>query len=190
MAYLLPLRPWLSPGLGVFGFRTTRDQSTNPAQVLSCTCTPPQWLALSFVAPGRRLGRPCRRTEAPRILPRPFSMSRPESPFVRLARDQASERLCQATRKLRLQGLATLLAASAFRPTGAYFSPPRSWASLSRAFFRSRGRSKVSRGSPALTLPCQTARLGTGASAVYARETSGALQPSRPVRAGVGTMPS
>jgi hypothetical protein len=173
-----------------FSFRTTRDQSTNPTQVLSCTCTPPQWLALSSVAPLRRLGRPCRLNEAPRIYPRPFSISRPDGAFVRLARDQASERHCHIARKFRLQGLATLLTASAFRPTGAFLSSPRSWALPSRAFFRSRGRSKVSRRPSALTLSCQTARLGTGASAVHARETSGTLQLPHPFRAGVGTMPS
>jgi anti-sigma factor ChrR (cupin superfamily) len=44
MACFLPFRPWCYPGLRVFEVRTTRDQSTNPTQVLSCTCTPPQWL--------------------------------------------------------------------------------------------------------------------------------------------------
>jgi hypothetical protein len=111
MACILPFRPWHSPGPRVFGSRTTRNQSTNPAQVLSCTCTPPQWLALPLVAPPKRLGRPCLFSEAPRFGPRPFSVSKQESPFLRLACDQTFERLYRAARKSRLRGLATPMAA-------------------------------------------------------------------------------
>jgi anti-sigma factor ChrR (cupin superfamily) len=51
MACFLPFRPWLSLGLRVFRFRTTRDQSTDPTHVLSCTCAPPQRLAPTLVTP-------------------------------------------------------------------------------------------------------------------------------------------
>jgi hypothetical protein len=173
MACLFPFRPWRSPGPRVFGFRTTRNQSTNPAQVLSCTCTPPQWLALPLVASPERLGRPCLLREAPRFSPRPFSMSKQENPFLRLARDQTFERRYRATRKSRLQGLATLLAVSALSPSGTYFSSPRSWASLSRAFFRLGGRFGVSLEPSAPALSCQTVRPDTGASAASAHRASG-----------------
>jgi hypothetical protein len=173
MACLFPFRPWRSPGPRVFGFRTTRNQSTNPAQVLSCTCTPPQWLALPLVAPSERRGRPCLLHEAPRFGPRPFSMSKQKSPFLRLACGQTSERRYRAARKSRLQGLATLLAASALLPSGTCFSSPRSWASPFRALFRLGGRSGVSLGPSALALSCQTVRPDTGASAACAHRASG-----------------
>jgi hypothetical protein len=173
MACILPFRPWHSPGPRVFRSRTTRNQSTNPAQVLSCTCTPPQWLTLPLVAPPRRLGRPCLPREAPRFGPRPFSMSKQENPFLRLACGQTSERRCRAARKSRLQGLATLLAASALLPSGTYFSSPRSWAWLFRALFRLSGRFGVSLEPSALALSRQTARPDTGASAASAHFASG-----------------
>jgi len=138
MACSLPFRPWFYPGLRVFRFRTTWDQSTDPTHVLSCTCAPPQWLAPTLVVPRKRRGRPCPHRETPRMHPRPFSIPGPRNPFVRWARDPASRRSCRTVRKSRLQGLATLLAASAPRPTEACFSSPRSWASLFRAFFRPR----------------------------------------------------
>jgi hypothetical protein len=81
MACVLPFRPWSYPGLRVFGFRTTGDLSTNPPQVLSCTCAPPQWRTLPRVASRWRLGRPCLVGEAPRIGPRPFSMIERDSPL-------------------------------------------------------------------------------------------------------------
>jgi hypothetical protein len=139
MACLLPLRPWHSPGLGVFGSRTTWGQSTDPAQVLSCACAPPQWLAPSLVVPQWGRGRPCLLCGTPRIGPRPFSISGSKDPFVRPACDRAFERPCLAVRRPRLQGLATLLAVSALPSSGACFSSQRSWASLFRAFFRYRG---------------------------------------------------
>jgi len=173
MACPLPFRPWFYPGPRVYGFRTTRDQSTNPTHVLSCTSAPPQWMALPLVAlPGRR-GRPCLPSQAPRIDPRPFSITRSKNPFLRLAFDQAFGRLCLAARRPRLQCLATLLTVSALRPSEACFSSPRSWASLFKAYFRFRGRHPVSRMSSAPALSCQTARLGTGAPAASAREISG-----------------
>jgi hypothetical protein len=190
MACFLPFRPWLSPGLRVFRFRTTRDQSTDPTHVLSCTCTPPQWLTPTLVAPRKRLGRPRLCRETPRMHPRPFSIPGSRNPFSHLARDQASERYCLAVRKSRLQGLATLLAASAPRPTEACFSFPRSWASLSRASFRARGRTPVSRVLSALALSCQTEWPDTGTPAVLAREISGTHQLSHPLRVRTGTVPS
>jgi len=182
MACFLPFRPWLSPGLRVFRFRTTRGLSTDPTHVLSCTCAPPQWLAPTLVVPRRRLGRPCLFRETPRMHPRPFSIPGPRNPFVRLARDQAFERTCRTARKSRLQGLATLWAASASRPTEACFSFPRSWASLFRALFRPRGRTPVSRGFSAPALSCQTERPDTGTPAVLARDASGT--PSSPTLFG------
>jgi hypothetical protein len=169
----LPFRPRHSPGLRVFRFRTTRNQSTDPAHVLSCAYAPPQRLAPPLVAPSGRLGRPCLPDEAPRVGPQPFSISGSRNPSARTTSGRASERRCRAIRKSRLQGLATLLAASAPVPSGACFSPPRSWASLFRAFFRSRSRSQVSPGPAAPALSCQTPRPGTGAPAVFAHRTSG-----------------
>jgi hypothetical protein len=81
MACALPFRPWSSPALRVFGLRTARDQSTDPSLVLSCPCTPPQWLAPKLVAPPGRLGRPCLQREAPRSTSQPFSMHGPRNPF-------------------------------------------------------------------------------------------------------------
>jgi hypothetical protein len=173
MACFLPFRPWRSPGPRVFRFRTTRDQSTDPTQVLSCTYAPPQWLALPRVTPPERLGRPFLLREVPRVAPRPFSVSKQTSPFLRLAFGQVSEQLRHAARKSRLQGLATLLTASAHPPSGTLFSSPRSWASPFRASFRLHGRHGVSPGPSAPTLLCQTLRPGTGAPAAYAREASG-----------------
>jgi hypothetical protein len=49
MACVLPFRPGSYPSPRVFSPRTTRDLSTNPAQVLSCTWAPPQRLAPSRV---------------------------------------------------------------------------------------------------------------------------------------------
>jgi len=85
MACFLPFRPWLSPDPRVFRFRTTRDQSTDPTHVLSCTCAPPQWLAPTRVTLRQRLGRPCPRRKVPRMYPRPFSIPRPRNPFLRPA---------------------------------------------------------------------------------------------------------
>jgi len=172
MACFLPFRPWHSPDPRVFRFRTTWDQSTNPTQVLSCTYAPPQWLAPSLVAPTERIGRPFLLHGAPRIAPRPFSMTGQKNPFLRSARDQTFGRLYRTTREPRLQGLATLLAVSAPLPSGTCFSPPRSWASLFRAFLRLRGGSQVSPEPSALTLCCQTLRPGTGAPAASAHQTS------------------
>jgi len=172
-ACLLPFRPRHSPGLRVFRFRTTRNQSTDPAHVLSCACAPPQRLAPPLVVPSRRLGRPCLPNETPRVGPQPFSICRSRSPFLRTTSGHASERRCHALRKSRLQGLATLLTVSAPASSGTCFSPLRSWASPFRAFFRSRGRFRVSPKTSALALACQTPRPDTGAPAVSARGTSG-----------------
>jgi len=172
-ACLLPFRPRHSPGLRVFRFRTTRDQSTDPTHVLSCACTPPQRLAPPLVAPFRRRGRPCLPNEAPRVGPQPFSISGSRNPSLRTTSGHASERRCRAIRKPRLQGLATLLTASAPAPSGACFSPPRSWASLFKALFRSRSRPRVSPEPSAPALSCQTPRPGHGAPAVSAHGTSG-----------------
>jgi hypothetical protein len=98
--------------------------------------------------------------------------------------------LCRAVRKSRLQGLATLLAASAPRPTEACFSFPRSWASLYKALVRSRDRFPVSRKPSAPALSCQTVRPDTGASAVYVRDISGTHRLSHPFRVKAGTLPS
>jgi len=182
MACFLPFRPWLSLDLRVFRFRTTWDQSTDPMHVLSCTCAPPQWLAPPLVTPRERLGRPCLQREVPRILPRPFSIPRPENPFLRWARAPAFERPCRTARKSRLQGLATLLAASVLQPTEACFSSPRSWASLFKASLRSRGRTPVSRNPSAPALSRQTDRPDAGAPAALARGLSGS--PSSPTLFG------
>jgi hypothetical protein len=190
MACFLPFRPWLYPGLRVFRFRTTRDQSTDPTHVLSCPYAPPQWLAPTLVAPHVRPGRPCPPHETPRMHPRPFSIPGPGNPFLRPAFDRAFDRPCRTDRKSRLQGLATLLAASAPRPTEACFSFPRSWASLSRALVRSRDRFPVSRKPSAPALSCQTVRPDTGASAVYVRDISGTHRLSHPFRVKAGTLPS
>jgi hypothetical protein len=123
MACVLPFHPWHSPGLRVSRFRTTRGLSTNPAHVLSCTCAPPQWHALTLVAFRKRQSRPGLSRNAPRIGPRPFSMSKQKSPFVRLTFGQTSGRRCHTAWKPRLQGLATLLAASALSPTGTFSAP-------------------------------------------------------------------
>jgi hypothetical protein len=114
MVCALPFRPRYSLAPRVFEIRTTQGLSTNPALVLSRTCTPPQWLALTIVAHLRKRGRPCLPTKAPRVIPRPFSMSKQENPFCHWALDPAFEKRCRAFRKSRPQGLATLTAASAF----------------------------------------------------------------------------
>jgi hypothetical protein len=81
MAYVLPLRPWFYLAHRVFGFQTTWGVSTYPTLVLSCTFAPPQWLSPAFVAFFKKLGRPCLLKEAPRAIPRPFSMSKQMNPF-------------------------------------------------------------------------------------------------------------
>jgi hypothetical protein len=52
MVCALPFRPRYSLAPRVFEIRTTQGLSTNPALVLSRTCTPPQWLALTIVERG------------------------------------------------------------------------------------------------------------------------------------------
>jgi hypothetical protein len=100
--------PW---ALGSSGSGPRGTSRRIPTQVLSCACAPPQWLSLSRVAPFRRLSRPCHRHKAPRIGPRPFSISKQKNPFSRPAFGRASNRRCHTDWKSRLQGLATLLAA-------------------------------------------------------------------------------
>jgi hypothetical protein len=182
MACVLPFRPWFSPALRVFRTRTARDQSTDPSLVLSCTSVPPQWLSPKLVAFYKKLGRPCLPQKTPRFSPRPFSVSKQDSPFFRRAR------------ALRLKGIATPFKSPALRawlpsrrrkpscPREHSFSPPRSWASPSRALFRSRGALKISRKCSALAFPCQTLRPDTDASAVFAHETSCASSPRRLLR--------
>jgi hypothetical protein len=95
-----------------------------------------------------------------------------KEPFSSSGRCQTSGRLCRAFQKPHPQGLATLSAVLALLPSEASFSFPRSWASLSRALLQPHGRAALSRGPSALTLPYQTRRLDTGASAVSAHEAS------------------
>jgi hypothetical protein len=123
MVYVLPFRPRYSPAPRVFETRTTKGLSTNPPLVLSRTCTPPQWLALTIVAHLERRGRPCLPTKAPRVMPRPFSVSKRENPSFHWALDPAFEKRCRAFRKPRPQGLATLSAASAFPAHESLFQP-------------------------------------------------------------------
>jgi hypothetical protein len=172
MACVLPFRPWLSPVLRVFGSRTAWNQSTDSSLILSCTSVPPQRLSPKLVAFLKKLGRPCLLRKAPRFSPRPFSMSKPDSPF--------SHRACAR----RLKGIATPFKSPVLRvwlpsrrrqpssPRERFFSSPHSWASPSRAFLRSWGPRMISHACSALTLFRQTLRLGTDASAVSAHQTS------------------
>jgi hypothetical protein len=64
MVCALPFRPRYSLAPRVFEIRTTQGLSTNPALVLSRTCTPPQGLALTIVAHLRKRGRPCLPTKS------------------------------------------------------------------------------------------------------------------------------
>jgi len=95
-----------------------------------------------------------------------------EEPFFSSGLDRTFGRPCQAFRKCRPQGLATLPAVSALLPSEASFSSPRSWASLFRALFRPPGPFTVSRERSAPAFFCQTFRPGIDASAAYAREAS------------------
>jgi hypothetical protein len=143
MACARPFRPWFSPTLRVFSTRTVRDQSTDPSLVLSCTSAPPQWLSPKLVASYKKLGRPCLLQKAPRFSLRPFSISKPNSPFF-----PGSRRCLKDTAiSSRSPALRVWLPSRRCQPSSpreCSFNSPRSWALPSRAFFRPCGPLKIS----------------------------------------------
>jgi hypothetical protein len=172
MAYALPFRPWLYLAPRVFKTRTSRALSTGPSHVLSCTCTPPQWLAPNRVAPHGKLCRRRLPLKAPRFSLRPVSMSKLRRPS------------CRQDCSWRLRSFAVLSRSPALRvwlpsrrcqqplPSGMFFNSPRSWASLFRASLRPRDADMVSHACSALTLFCQAFRPDSGAPTAFVRRAS------------------
>jgi len=172
MACALPFRPWCYLARRAFRTRTARDQSTNPSLVLSCTSAPPQWLSPKLCASHKKLGRPCLLQEAPRFSPRPFSISKQDNPFFHRTRARRLEDNATSSKSPALRVWLPSRRCKPSCPREFSFNSPRSWASPSRALFRSRGAFKISQKCSALTFLCQTLWPGTDASAVPAHETS------------------
>jgi hypothetical protein len=182
MACALPFRPWLSPAPRVFRTQNAQDQSTNPSLVLSCTSAPPQWLSPKLVASHRKLGRTCLLHEAPCFSPRPFSISKRENPFFRLAHARRLEGVAVPSKSPALRVWLPSRRHQSPRPRERSFSPPHSWASPFRAFFRPHGPFKISQERPAPALCYQTLRPGMNASAAFAHEASCTSCPPRFLR--------
>lgn len=136
-----------------------------PTQVLSCTYAPPQWRSLTRVASFKRPSRPCLLDEAPRIIPRPFSIIQKEEPFFFTWLSPSVQTALPHCLKVPSSGFGYPLDGVSTSNLGSFLNSPCSWASLSRALFQPRSRFCVSAETSARAFSIQTDRLGSDAPA-------------------------